>query len=253
MNIDAPLQNQIPLLRKLWKEAFHDTESYLDAFFLTAFSNHRCRCVTIDNNIISALYWFDCLYMGSRIAYLYAIATARTYRGQGICHKLIKDTHLHLKNLGYAGAILVPGSSELFTFYKKMGYQTCSHINEIHGIEQKGRIPLYQIDKMKYASLRRKLLPTGGVLQENENLDFLQTQVTFYAGNNFLLAAREETDYLYGVELLGDITAIPGIIHSLGYTQGIFRIPGNEKPFAMYYPLGNSTLLPPTYFGLAFD
>lgn len=253
MNIDAPLKNQIPQLRALWREAFDDTDEFLDAFGTTAFSTQRCLCVSMDNKIVAALYWFDCLYRDKPVAYLYSVATAKAYRGQGICHSLMEYTHTHLTAQGYEGVILVPGNQNLFEFYHQMGYEPCSTIHEFDCLSTAPQIPIRQIDKKEYATLRRQLLPKDGVLQEKENLDFLQTQVSFYAGSNFLLAARMEKDTLYGIELLGEQTNAPGILHSLGYEKGIFRTPGGDLPFAMYLPLDGNQLPPPKYFGLAFD
>ena len=38
MRIDHPDLGQIPELRQLWKEAFGDSDAFLDAFFMVAFS-----------------------------------------------------------------------------------------------------------------------------------------------------------------------------------------------------------------------
>lgn len=260
MNIKAPDTLQVPALRSLWQEAFGDSEDFLDVFHQTAFRADRCRCAAIEEEPVAALYWFDCLHMGKPIAYLYAIATANRFQGQGICHKLMADTHHHLAGLGYKGAILVPGSKELFHLYESMGYQTCSYIrtfscNDTDDTDTTDSIQLRTINAADYASLRPQYLPKHGVLQEGVNLDFLQTQASFYAGTDFLLAARGEKDTLYGMELLGNVTAAPHILCALGYQSGIFRTPGTDQdiPFAMYLPLSDSTLPPPDYFGLAFD
>ncbi len=253
MNINAPLPTHIPPLRSLWHHAFGDTEKFLNDFFQTAFHPDHCRYVYADGKIVAMLYWFDCLHRNKPIAYLYAIATDISYRGQGICHALMTDTHRHLSQLGYKGALLVPGNRKLFDFYENMGYQTSCYIREFSCENALKAVPLSQITKIEYAKLRRQLLPLDGVIQENENLDFLQTQTQFYAGANFLLAAHKEKDCLFGVELLGDTAAASGIVQALGCQKGTFRTPGEEIPFAMYYPLGNDTLKPPCYFGIAFD
>lgn len=253
MNIDDPLPQQFSQLRALWVEAFDDTEEFLDIFGTTAFSRRRCRCVTMDNLVIAALYWFDCLYDNKPVAYLYAIATAKAYRRQGICHKLLENTHLYLAKQGYEGALLVPGNQNLFSFYKTMGYQPCCPIREFHCESSAPAIPIRQIDKTEYANLRRQFLPKDGVLQEKENLDFLQTQAKFYTGPHFLLAARKAEDTLIGIELLGDYKAAPRILQALCYSKGLYRTPGGTVPFAMYHPLGTGKLPPPKYFGLAFD
>lgn len=252
MKIDKPHKSQLPALRMLWKEAFGDTEEFLNNFFSTAFSAERCRCVMIDGELAAALYWFDCLYMDKPVAYLYAVATAKQFRGQGTCRKLMEDTHRHLTQLGYEGAILVPGDVGLFRLYENMGYKTCSYIKKLCCTADNREVQIYNIDKYEYAKLRRQYLPKGGVVQENENLDFLQTQEKFYKGADFLLVAHVEKDILYGVELLGDETVGPRIVESFGCVEGEFYTPGMGKPYAMYLPLRESKLQPPCYFGLSF-
>lgn len=252
IKIDYPLLSRLSALRALWQEAFGDTEEFLDAFFNTAFSPARCRTVTIDGQTAAALYWFDCRYRDSRIAYLYAVATAGASRGQGLCHKLMENTHSLLQTLGYEGSVLVPGNSDLFSFYEAMGYQTGCRIRKFTCTASDAAVALSQITPDAYAGLRRKLLPAGGIVQEKENLDFLATREMFYAGPDFLLAAHREGDRLCCAELLGDTSYAPGILSALGCTEGTFRTPGEDLPFAMYLPFKKGGEHP-TYFGLAFD
>ena len=253
MKIHNPKLSQIPKLWGLWREAFCDTEEFLTAFYKTAFHVNRCRCVTIKEEFVASLYWFDCIYKDKKIAYLYAVATAKAYRGQGICKSLISDTHSYLSGHGYEGVVLVPGNHDLFKFYEAMGYQTCSYIQEFCCTADGKGIEVRCVDQAEYARLRRQMLPQAGVVQENENLDFLESQATFLSGDKFLLAFREENHNLYGIELLGDASKAPKILSALGYNQGTFRIPGEKRPFAMYLSLGNPNLSSPEYFGLAFD
>jgi len=243
----------IDMLRELWQISFGDTEEFLDSFFTTAFHSNRFRCITDSGKIVAALYWFDCLYQGSSLAYLYAIATHPAYRKRGICRKLTEDTHNELATQGYQGSILVPGNKSLFDFYEKLGYQACCSVSEILCKSGSKKLAITEITKDQYAQIRRQYLPKGGVIQENENLDFLQTQAHFYKGNSFLLAAHKDSDYLNGIELLGDTTTTPDILYTLGCSKGKFRTPGKNIPFAMYHPLTEDKISPPAYFGLAFD
>ena len=72
------------------------------------------------------------------------------------------------------------------------------------------------------AVFRREYLPEGSILQEGENLRFLATQVRFYRGSDFLLAAQEtEPDTLFGAELLGSTAAAPGILKALGCVEAL--------------------------------
>lgn len=252
MWIDAPVPEQLSGLRGLWKEAFGDTDTFLDLFFTAAFSPDRCRCVTLDHRPVSALYWFDCSVEGQKTAYIYAVATAESHRGQGLCRTLLADTHHHLSGLGYAGAILVPQEASLRQFYGALGYRDACGIGEFSCTAGEDPIVLRAIGSEEFALRRRRLLPPAGVIQEGENLVFLQNQLQFFTGDGFLLAAWEDKGVLHGVEFLGDREAAPGILRTLGCREGIFRCPGNEKNFAMYLPLTPDCICP-GHFGFAFD
>lgn len=314
-----PFYSQILELRQLWKDTFGDSDTFLNIFFETAFSLERCTCVTSYTYLVASLYWFDCEFFGQKIAYIYAVATAKEFRGQGICHALMKYTHEHLKMHGYAGAILSPAEESLFSFYEKMGYRTCAYTKEItcnltehiaadsffleasaekflcdlssletftetelllenskcdlclcENIEskqtlhsfKKTELTLRQISKNEFAQLRRTFLPQNAVIQENENLDFLEKQADFYAGKNFLFTAlNSEMDgdesfslekHLHGIEFLGDESRIPDILKALGYTSASFRTIGNGKPFGMYLSFTEGGFVP-SYLGFAFD
>ena len=253
MKIDHPSTEQLPALRALWQEAFGDGEAFLTIFEKTAFSPDRCRCAVMDGQTVAALYWFDCSCYGERAAYLYAVATSKAYRGQGICAALMKNTHELLGSRGYTRAILVPGSEALFAFYGKLGYRSFGGMDEFSATPSTDGIALRRVGISEFALQRRLLLPAGSVIQEKENLRFLQAQAELYAAENLLLAARREGETLLGIELLGDASLAPRILRALACREGRFRTPGSKKPLAMYLPLVNRASAPPAYFGLAFD
>lgn len=249
MNIKHPQYDEISLLRKLWQEAFGDTDAYLDTFFATAFAPERCLTAWEDGQLAAALYWLDCSCRGQPCAYLYAVATAKAFRGQGLCHALMEHAHALLRQRGYSMAVLVPGSESLFRLYASMGYETFGGIREQFHTASETGVPLRQILPEEYAALRRGMLPEGGVVQEGRTLAFLQTQARFYAGDGFLLCARREKDTLFVPELLG--SADPGrILKALSCREGTFRTPGSS-PFAMW--LGLTEVKKPEYFAIALD
>lgn len=253
MKIDAPKNEMIWKLRQLWKDTFGDTDAFLDAFFSNAFSPSRARCITVGDQPVAALYWFDCRCRDARIAYIYAVATAKEYRGQGLCRALMEDTHRHLHALGYEGAVLVPSNERLFEMYRKMGYETCGYIRELSCDAAAGDVQVDVVNKEEYARLRRSYLPVWGVVQEGENLDFLETQYAMMKGDGCVFAAYRENEKLICKELLGDASAVSQIVSAMGCKTGVFRVPGEvgDGPFAMYHSLGSAPA--PTYFGLAFD
>lgn len=242
------MRSEIPALRRLWQEAFSDEDGFLDIFFSTAFSPDRCLFLKRDNAIASALYWLDCSAGGRKYAYIYAVATAKSHRGQGLCRELMALAHQTLRETGYAGAILVPGGEPLFAMYEKLGYIPFSGVNILEVLPDKP-VPMQKVSTQAYATLRRKFLPKGGVVQEGENLLLLEKLAELYAGDGFV-AAVAKSDELFCMELLGDGSAAPGIVAALGKESGRFRVPGN-RPFAMYHPLLSTSA--PSYFGLAFD
>lgn len=252
MTIDAPLLSQVPELRKLWQEAFGDSEEFLDGFCRTALSADRCRCVTVDGRVVCAVYWFDCSCDGHRVAYLYALATAKAHRGRGIGRKLMGHVHELLVSQGYETVLLVPGEESLRRYYETMGYRTCTAFREFECTGGPEILQCRPVSAAAYGRLRREMLPEGSVRQEKEGLDFLALQAKFYAGNGFLLAARKEAQTLFGLELLGDANLAPAILRTLGCSEGTFRTPGGEEPFAMALPLKPNAVIP-KYFAFAFD
>lgn len=252
MIIDRPQPGDVPMLRRLWQQAFGDTDDFLDSFFAVGFSPDRCRCLWLDGSLAAALYWFDCSWEGKPVAYLYAVATDEKYRGRGLCRALLEDTHRHLEEQGYAASVLVPGSKELFGLYEKLGYQNFGAVREFSCEAGNSPLPLQKLTAAEYARQRRKLLPAGAILQEGTLLAFLDTQAEFYAGETFLLAATVTQGMLTAQEFLGEAEAAPGILAALGISKGHFRTPGNEKSFAMFCPLQKHAKTP-AYFGIALD
>ena len=253
MTIEAPNPSLIPSMRTLWQEAFGDDETFLDTFFETAYSPARARCIVEGGEVVSALYWFDVSLDSKKLAYLYAIATRKSHRGQGLCRRLMDDVHARLKRNGYAGALLVPSEPSLFDFYAKMGYEPCAPMQTVVCRASGEPIALRRVDGEEYGRLRARMLPLGGVVQEGESLRLLERQESLYAADGLLLAAHKKDGRLIATELLGDPDLAPKILTTLGATEGRFRVVGTDTPFAMLCKLSGKDFPPPAYFALAFD
>lgn len=255
MIIDAPKREHISGLRELWKEAFFDTDDFLDAFFENVFSFERCRCIVENGRVVAALYWFDCEYEKRKAAYLYAIATLTEYRGRGLCSALMNDTQGHLKKCGYSLSMLVPANKDLFSFYERLGYAECTSISEELVRASSEKIEITRIKAEEYGILRRNMLPERSVIQERENLVMLGLTSELYAADGVLVALQRDNEkrQIRIVELLGDISLAPRIVGTLGYEKGSIRTVGKERAFTMSLLLDSSDIAPPEYFGLAFD
>ncbi len=282
MNINHPTGQDIPALRHLWQEAFGDTEGYLDAFFATAFAIDRCLCVDGGK---AACYWLPCHCRGQKIAYLYAVATAKDARGQGLCRALIEETKKALLMQGYAGILLVPGSEVLRQMYAKMGFENATQIAEFslaaikaprlaspeRGGGSEGAGGVWELSAQPtegvnasvsnvrwevmtpaaYAQARAALLPEGAAIEGEEFFQFLASQVAFYRFGDALFACAKENDHLFIPEYRGDPDLLPQILAVFGATHATVRTPGSGKKWAMYCPLNGSPA--PAHFSFALD
>lgn len=251
MTVTQPTPAQETDLRQLWKQAFGDSDAFLDGFFATGFAPERCRCITWNDRVAAALYWFDCQWAGKKLAYIYAVATDSDFRGKGFCRRLMADTHAHLEKLGYHGAVLVPGSRELFDMYEKFGYRGFSPRlwQEVTAAPEETAIRA--LTGAEYGEKRRARLGSGGVLQEGPALNYLSTFAGFYEAAECLFCGGGEEAFLFQ-EFFGPIEAVPGILAALKAKAGRVPCPDRGQDYAMYYPLtGDGDM--PTYFGLALN
>lgn len=247
--VTSPDVSYIPSLKALFSEAFGNENDFTNHFFAKAFSPERSRCILLDGRVAAALYWFDSEYEHGKLAYIYAVATLKEYRGRGLCRELMAKTHADLRALGYVGAVLVPAEPSLFDFYARMDYRICSGIKKFDASASDIPAELRPATTLEYAQKRRELLPIGGVIQENETLDLLCTYATLYVGDGFILAASDDDGEFFCEEFLGDADKSPAILKALGYERGTFKTCGGT-PFSMFFPLAEG-ITPPKYFGIA--
>ena len=252
MTVDYPTAGAVAGLRALWKEAFGDNDLFLDAFFAHGFSPRRCRCITENGAVLAALYWFDATCDGSRLAYLYAVATAASHRGQGLFSALFSDVKAVLEDAGYDGILLVPENGDLGRMYEKFGFTACTAVDTFAAVAGTDAAAVREIGPEEFTRLRRTFLPRGAVLQEGATIAFLATQCHFWAGADFLAVGQIDNGKLVCTEFLGSCSAAPGLLRSLEVAEGTFRTTGTEYPFSWMLPLRGDCARP-QYFGLALD
>jgi GNAT superfamily N-acetyltransferase len=244
MRICEPGTGHIHGLRDLWKLVFGDEDDFLDLFFGAAFAPERCLCALEGDAPVGALYWLPC----DSYAYIYAVATHPEHRGKGLASRLLEDTHAHLKELGYAGAVLKPAAG-LFPFYGRLGYETCGYITRFCAEASDSPLPLRQITAEEYGCLRKSFLPENGISQEGVTLAFLSTFASFYACADALVCANKEEQVVF--EYLGNPHSAPGILSALSVKSAEIPTPGQDIPFAMWHPL-NCTKMP-GYLGITLE
>lgn len=177
MIIKHPENKNIPALTCLWGEAFGDSEDFVRGFFRTGYAPERSLLAEEAGEVLGALYWFDCLWEGKKIAYLYAIATGKAHRGKGVCRELMSKTHEVLTQRGYSGSLLVPADAGLARMYEKSGYRPMAQPTKT-----RWEIPtaFEEISPEAYLRLREDLLPRGGVQHTLPALRYFATFGRFY-------------------------------------------------------------------------
>ncbi len=249
MNINAPTTQLYPGLKSLWQQAFGDPMPFIDGFFETGFSPDRCRCLTEGGQVAAALYWFDAEFCGEKFAYIYAVATEKTHRGQGLCRQLMENTHAHLQRNGYSGAVLVPAEDGLWDYYNTMGYRKFGGVRKFTANAGGQSAPLEEITATQYSQSREAYLTAP--LNEANAIAFYGTWGKFYRGPDFLLAAARDERLLYVQEFLGNPEKAPAAVAALGCDRGQFRTVGNSEPCGMYLLFKNISA--PAYLGFPLD
>ncbi|GHU63567.1 hypothetical protein FACS189418_7120 [Clostridia bacterium] len=114
----------------LWIEAFGDEKSYIDLFYHLFVQKDNLLLYWIEGEIVgmltllpASLRYID----GSQTAvkYLYAVATKKSFQNRGVSTALLNAAQKFA-----AITCLCPATKELFSFYEKRGYSTCSWIKE---------------------------------------------------------------------------------------------------------------------------
>ena len=172
MIIKHPEMAQIEGLTALWVEAFEEPKEAAQCFFDSAFDPRRSLVCLEGDAVAAGLYWFDCLWKGRKVAYIYAVGTRIAHRGKGLCHALMEKTHEVLKSRGYHGAILVPAEESLFGFYGEMG--------------------LTPISMEEYLEKQKQLLPQEAVLHTAIAYEYLKHFAEFYAYPGGIVCKIEE-------------------------------------------------------------
>ncbi len=249
MIIDNPCPQHIPALRQIWKQAFGDTDAFLDDFFETGFAYDRCWCVFQDQEPVAAVYLFDCGWQGEKVAYLYALAVEKNHQKQGLSRLLLADVHTKLRQTGYIGAIMEPATESLCQYYERLGYRPFGGRQTVEFTAQDPAAEVTELAELAYSMLRSKLLPPGGIIQEGAFTVMLQKQAVCYGGDGFVAVVSREAPFI--LEFLGDQSKIPGLLKALQLERAKVRLPGGPTT-TVYLDFKGSQQLP-TYFGLPMD
>lgn len=246
----------LPALTALWHACFGDPEADIQRFWAACFDKIQVYTAKEGKTFTAMLCVLPATLVdeegdGRSCGYFYAVCTAKSYRGRGICRKLMAYAEAHC---GHDCAALVPATEELFGFYQKLGYLPCFYQTTYTVPAQKGA-RITSAAPQVYRSIRELqlygdflsweefLLPCAGQLYRIETEDGL-----------YCACAVKDGDTLYIRELLPDSPeAAAALAAHLRCKEAHVRTAGDQELFGLCKPLKPCPLPDQAYLGLAFD
>lgn len=109
-------------IKNLWAEAFGDSVDQIEKYLRNMYCEKDILLYVEDDEVCAMASMLGVSSKNIKGRYIYAVATAKKYRGRGICKKLMSRIEEEIKARGEEFSILVPAEKSLFEFYKKLGY-----------------------------------------------------------------------------------------------------------------------------------
>lgn len=256
--------------KQLWREAFSDSEEFVDFYFSRIFSDEINHYVeSAENHVVAALqaipFEIKAGEIMLRAAYLSGIATSKRFRRQGFMQRLMDKTHRELEAQGYDLAFLIPAEPYLFDIYAKFGYHTAFYkdyeevfINDFPENEIEVKVADKSLDiKELFRYFDKKQRETSGVIFSEKQFSIL-TDSFLLEGLPILIAIDNGT--IAGVTFVGAGYNVPKLFaDSEPVRQALLtqvaklngrdsvRLKTNAKkiPYAMAKPLKNKELILP--------
>lgn len=186
-------------LKSLWQETFGDTREYIDDFFEVHYQPQNTLFHTEEGVPVAALYMIPyqrkTLTGTQSLYYLYALATKKPFRRQGIMSSLLQRAELTAKQRGIDALFLIPANPELFGYYIKAGYREGGALTQL--IIQRPDLTDY-LNAMNIDQHQILLQPAT----DSHIWDYY-TKSPYYQETSVLLSRRQHSFYLEQLEKSG--------------------------------------------------
>lgn len=130
-------------IQDLWIECFSQVNWFFMYFFNNIYKKENTLVYKIDEKIVAMVQMLPYDTSLGKSTYIYALATTKNFRKQGIADKLLEKSFEISKQRGHKYSFLIPEGEKLFNFYKKYGYNSCLNVGyheflseKIHGISK---------------------------------------------------------------------------------------------------------------------
>jgi len=123
-------EDERPLAKALWKEAFNDSDAFIDWYFAHKILPDNSLCMFEGGELLSIVHMipFTMRIQGRPVksAFIAGVATQLERRGEGLMRTMLLESLALLKSRGIAITHLYPFSHK---FYEKFGWITYSRVN----------------------------------------------------------------------------------------------------------------------------
>ena len=110
----------------LWKISFGDSDDFIRLWFDRVYKDEQTIVIEENEKVVSALQIlpYEMTFCGTTIpiGYICGVCTIPSERGKGLMSRLMHQAIKEMPNRGYALAMLIPATAQLFDLYRRFDF-----------------------------------------------------------------------------------------------------------------------------------
>jgi len=239
-----------PLL-ELWQEAFGETRAAAEPFLAENFPGGKTWCLTDGGRPVTMASTIpqQMAVNGASlpILYVYAVATCKTHRGQGLASRLLRELADQAREAGISALLLVPAGPHLLPFYAGLGFLPFAHrarqtLTAAAGAARELSPDAYLAQRKAFLSAVPHNIPPERVLRH----------LRLFGDETGICAGEQTPEGLVFREALGSADAVRAAAAHLGAARCEAVLPDPKTAYAVIRRLDDRC--PETgYFSLALE
>ena len=196
-----PSKEDVPSLKKLWKDVFKDTDDYIELFFSVKYKAENTFIIKEDGEIASMFFAEPNTIVAGKEnlkgVYLCGLATREDKRGKGYAKILTEYATSFFDADIY---FLIPANQELFSFYDGLGFKPFTYLTKVEiKKEQAEEIPGFS-NEFSYETL-------NGFYENSDNGLFVKREFSDFKAiydcyKNFMIFDNGYIIYYIGENIL---------------------------------------------------
>ncbi len=227
--------SDIPQFRRIWKDIFGDTDSFIDWFFNNCFCPDMSFCTEMDGKIVCVMHcrqiWVKLGRQPVSAVMVSGVATLPHYRRQGLMHKLFKFAADKLREMGISIFYYFPANPN---FYRGLGHVNITENMVFNGVSASfpKRDLIQTAINYSHLSVMKSLYEqfmqnySGFVIRSNSFENKLQE----YLAENLLIALNSNAYIVYNkTESSIEIQEVAGEFNKISELLESFSLPINGK------------------------